>query len=85
MRPNGSRSGFPEDRASENESARLTRKTLLASVCRDCAVFEAVLIAHISKNFVRAAVPRTKPIIRAQTQNYNFSIGAAHISIAKFG
>jgi len=54
-------------------------------MCRDCAVFKAALRAHVAEIFVRDAVPRMKPIIRAQTQHYNFPITLTHISIAKFG
>jgi hypothetical protein len=85
MRPNEFRSGVPKTARRKNESATPTRGTLVPMICRDCAAFEAELRTLVSKNLVRAAVPRTKMIIRMHLQNKNSPIHATHISIAKIG
>ena len=82
MHPNGFCSGFPEP---ARRTATLTRETLLASMCRYCAVFKAALRAHLAEISVRPVIRRTNPIIHMKKQNYSFAIDLAHISIAKLG
>jgi hypothetical protein len=85
MRPNEFRSRPPKDRASAKWLGKPTRGTLQTIICGDYAAFAAALCACVSKYLVRAAVPGTKPTIRAQMQNDNSPIHVTHISIAKFG
>ena len=79
------RSAVPATARRINRSARLTRGTMLAMICRDYAAFEFNMRACLSRNFVRPAVPRTDPLSRTKKQNYNSAIELAHISIAKLG
>src|ERR1700722_17437118 len=69
----------PDPARQINQSARLTRGTLSAMICRDCAAHKAALRARVAENFVRDAIHGMKLIIRAQKQKHSFPI-SRHIS-----